>query len=264
MATLEGEISVVGPESKENDDEPYTTAASTATTTITTTPTTTSVVGVKRKEPSSDVVDDVETELSMMNDVLRTANAEEDEGGMGNAETVITSPSLTTRTDPEGRDVTTKTTTPRVRTRVSWEVRMKELADYKAEHGHLLIPIRYKSNPALGKFVHNTREQYKLYNNNNSNRMITTTATGKEDGYKKTKKCSLTVERIDELQKLGFVWHTDRTQRETDEWMEKYTKLVRYDIKTSKQRLHLSRHSKGYWWIMLVSLLFIRYFLGSV
>ena len=66
---------------------------------------------------------------------------------------------------------------------------MIQLKEYKAEFGDLAIPIRFKRNPSLGKFVHNTREQYKLFHNKT------------KAGYKK--KCSLTQERINELNEMG-------------------------------------------------------------
>jgi hypothetical protein len=214
----ESEVVVNGSEIKEEDE-------ATATTSATLRRRTTHDVGMKRKEPSTDV-DDVEIEPSM-NVVIPTANAP-DEVRMGNSDATITTPRTVTRNVPEWNTtpIPTTTTVPSLRTRVPWDVRMKQLVDYKSEHGHLLIPIRHKPSPSLGKFVHNTREQYKLYNNNNNNDGLTTKIYGRA-GAKRPKNCSLTAERIDELQKLGFVWNTDRTQKETDEWMDKYTKLVR-------------------------------------
>lgn len=77
-------------------------------------------------------------------------------------------------------------------TRISWDDRVDMLKAYKAEHGNLLIPIRYKENPSLGKFIHNTREQFKLFHKRTP------------EGYKK--KCSLTLERIAQLDEIGFLW----------------------------------------------------------
>jgi hypothetical protein len=72
---------------------------------------------------------------------------------------------------------------------VSWQDRIEQLKAYKAEHGDLLIPIRYKLNPSLGKFVHNTREQFKLFHKRT------------KANYKK--KCSLTHERLAQLDQIG-------------------------------------------------------------
>jgi hypothetical protein len=101
-----------------------------------------------------------------------------------------------------------KRTTP---TRVSWEDRLKQLEDYKQQHGDLLIPIRYKLNPSLGKFVHNTREQYKLFHKQTP------------EGYKK--KCSLTAERIRQLEELGFAWTTERTKQQNEDWQARLKQL---------------------------------------
>jgi hypothetical protein len=114
----------------------------------------------------------------------------------------------------KAEELETTTTTRTSTTRVSWEERIRMLKEYKSQHGDLLIPIRYKANPSLGKFVHNTREQYKLF-------------------YKRTpanykKKCSLTQERIDELNALGFVWNTQRTERQNEDWEKRYAQLVQF------------------------------------
>jgi hypothetical protein len=101
--------------------------------------------------------------------------------------------------------------------RVSWEDRLQQLRDYKAAHGDLLIPIRFKENPSLGKFVHNTREQYKLYHKK--------TPPGEK------KKCSLTAERIRQLEELGFVWSTQRSLHQKEEWEMRLQQLKDYKQK---------------------------------
>ena len=101
--------------------------------------------------------------------------------------------------------------------RVSWEDRLEMLRAYKRKHGNLLIPIRYKQDPSLGKFVHNTREQYKLYHHKT------------KAGYKK--KCSLTAERIQQLEEIGFVFSTERTKRQNDDWETRFEQLKRYKEK---------------------------------
>jgi hypothetical protein len=103
---------------------------------------------------------------------------------------------------------------PSSTTRVSWEDRIRTLKEYKDQHGDLFIPIRYKANPSLGKFVHNTREQYKLFH--------------KQTPANYKKKCSLTQERIDELNALGFVWNTQRTERQNEDWEKRYAQLVQF------------------------------------
>ncbi len=101
--------------------------------------------------------------------------------------------------------------------RLPWDERISELKAYKAAHGNLLIPIRYKPNPSLGKFVHNTREQYKLFHKKTP------------EGYKK--KCSMTAARIAELEEIGFVWTTERNKRQDEDWSERIKQLEEYKAK---------------------------------
>ncbi|KAL3942880.1 MAG: hypothetical protein SGBAC_003003 [Bacillariaceae sp.] len=136
-------------------------------------------------------------------------------------------------------------------TRIPWDIRLQQLSEYKVskkysarlrtllygwncswlnqyepnhpiffqqkEHGNLLIPIRYKANPSLGKFVHNTREQYKIY-----------TKVAPE-GCKK--RCSLTAERIQQLKALGFVFSTERSKIESEDWNTRLQQLKEYKEK---------------------------------
>lgn len=98
--------------------------------------------------------------------------------------------------------------------RVPWKDRISTLQAYKEQHGHLNIPIRYKANPSLGKFVHNTREQFKLFH-------------GKvKKGYQK--RCSLTAERIAELDAIGFLWTTERVKRQNEDWAGRLEQLKEY------------------------------------
>ena len=110
-----------------------------------------------------------------------------------------------------------KRTRRAVPSRISWEERLAALVAYKEEHGNLQIPIRYKKNPSLGKFVHNTREQYKLFHNQC------------KSGYQK--RCSLTEERINELNNIGFVWTTERIKKQSNDWNTRLEQLKEYKVK---------------------------------
>jgi Helicase associated domain len=101
--------------------------------------------------------------------------------------------------------------------RVSWDDRVASLATYKEQHGDLNIPIRYKANPSLGKFVHNTREQFKLYHGRT------------KPGYQKT--CSLTADRIAQLDAMGFLWTTERVKRQNEDWASRWEQLKEYKAK---------------------------------
>lgn len=122
--------------------------------------------------------------------------------------------------------------------RVSWDDRLTMLRAFREQHGHLLIPIRYKQNPSLGKFVHNMREQYKLFHH--------------QVGYKK--KCSLTPERIEQLNELGFVWSTERRKRQREDWDKRYEQLKEYKAKHGVSAcvyvlclISMERHSLMFW-----------------
>jgi hypothetical protein len=117
--------------------------------------------------------------LQSIHDVIEAKEAEE-------AKATTVNDKKRKATDPPGP---AKKRGPPVR--VAWNDRIAMLSKYKEDFGNLLIPIRYKLNPSLGKFVHNTREQYKLFH--------------KKTPVSYKKKCSLTAERIQQLEDLGFV-----------------------------------------------------------
>eukprot|EP00525_Craspedostauros_australis_P011548 CAMPEP_0198113574 /NCGR_PEP_ID=MMETSP1442-20131203/5207_1 /TAXON_ID= /ORGANISM="Craspedostauros australis, Strain CCMP3328" /LENGTH=517 /DNA_ID=CAMNT_0043770703 /DNA_START=186 /DNA_END=1739 /DNA_ORIENTATION=- len=68
----------------------------------------------------------------------------------------------------------------------AWFDRLNELGDYKKGHGNCNVPSNYPANPQLATWVKCQRRQYKLF----------------WDG----KTSNMTLERISELEKLGFEW----------------------------------------------------------
>ena len=66
--------------------------------------------------------------------------------------------------------------------------RYTELVEFKSKHGHCLVPSNYKENPPLAEWVKRQRYQYKLRNLGEHN--------------------SMTLERIEKLEQLGFVWNS--------------------------------------------------------
>jgi Helicase associated domain len=92
--------------------------------------------------------------------------------------------------------------------RVAWEERLKQLEAYRTEHGDLLVPTRYKGYMNLGKYVHNMREQYKVFH---------------RQDY--PKKCGLTDARIQQLEDMGFQWTTKRHMKQEDEWGKRFGQL---------------------------------------
>ena len=105
---------------------------------------------------------------------------------------------------------------------------VKELSEYKQEYGHLLVPKRYRDNPTLGNWVNKTRQQYKHYLNN--------------------KPSSMTQERIDLLDKIGFVWSATQNvnddsliqiYRQTEisqSWWESYNELTDFVSQQQKEK----------------------------
>ena len=72
----------------------------------------------------------------------------------------------------------------------SWENRYKQLQEFYAKHGHSNVPEHYPDNPSLGKWCNNQRTYY--------SRLC------------RGQMSSLTEERIQLLEDVGFVWHYRR------------------------------------------------------
>ena len=68
----------------------------------------------------------------------------------------------------------------------TWNKKYQELKVYRATYGNCMVPQRYQANPQLGTWVHTQRRQYKLM------------AEGK--------KSSMTREKADALEAIGFFW----------------------------------------------------------
>lgn len=68
----------------------------------------------------------------------------------------------------------------------SWNNWLKELREYKDQHGDIDVPLKYRHNQALGAFVNRQRTEYRKL----------------QQGMQS----SLTQERIDSLNVLGFKW----------------------------------------------------------
>jgi len=68
-----------------------------------------------------------------------------------------------------------------------WEDWMGELRKYGAEHGHVNVPLKYDRNVPLGSFVNNQRSEYRR--------------------MRQGKQSSMTEEKVQELEKMGFLWN---------------------------------------------------------
>lgn len=71
--------------------------------------------------------------------------------------------------------------------------RASQLLEFKQKYGHARVPKRYKEDPGLANWVNKQRQQYRNFH------------TGQ-------KPCSLTPERIELLNQLGFCWNTTESQ----------------------------------------------------
>jgi hypothetical protein len=78
-----------------------------------------------------------------------------------------------------------------------WQGLYYQLVQYKEEFGDTLVPHQYEKNPSLGLWVGRQRNEYKADN--------------------------LSVERIQKLNVIGFVWDSPEAQ-----WQEFYFQLVQY------------------------------------
>lgn len=87
-----------------------------------------------------------------------------------------------------------------------WSLRFRELQQFRKRTGHCCVPHGYPENPVLARWVKRQRYQYKLR------------AEGKSS--------TMTIERIQALESLGFVWDSHG-----EAWMERYLELREYFMK---------------------------------
>jgi len=75
-----------------------------------------------------------------------------------------------------------------------WNQRFCELQKFHDEHGHCNVPSRYPENPELGTWVGTQRTQYRLY------------LKAKATGDPTLGATTMTEERVQQLESLGFQW----------------------------------------------------------
>mmetsp|Transcript_1646 Transcript_1646/g.2177 ORF Transcript_1646/g.2177 Transcript_1646/m.2177 type:complete len:455 (-) Transcript_1646:377-1741(-) len=90
-----------------------------------------------------------------------------------------------------------------------WNIMYNHLVEYKTKHQNCLVPNRYKQMPQLGSWVSTQRRHFKLLQ------------AGKD--------APLTEQRIEFLEKIGFVWAT-RDPRHVP-WEQRYAELCNYKEK---------------------------------
>lgn len=84
-----------------------------------------------------------------------------------------------------------------------WDQKLAELLDFRAAHGHCLVPHTYDPNPQLARWVKRQRRQYKL--------------------LQAGKTSTMTPERVGILEEAGFVWDSHEIS-----WREKMQELAQY------------------------------------
>mmetsp|Transcript_10037 Transcript_10037/g.13048 ORF Transcript_10037/g.13048 Transcript_10037/m.13048 type:complete len:351 (-) Transcript_10037:69-1121(-) len=89
-----------------------------------------------------------------------------------------------------------------------WTIMFQNLLKFKQRHGHCFVLYKYG---ALGKWVHEQKQQYKIYTSSSS---CCSTSTAP---------CTLTRARIELLERHGFNWHFESTR--DLKWHEMYVQL---------------------------------------
>ena len=80
---------------------------------------------------------------------------------------------------------------------------MVELRQYRAEHGNIMVPLKYSTNPQLGPWIMNQRIQYRL--------------------FKEGKPCTMSSNRVALLEAEGMVW-----ELKGDNWEKRLVELRTY------------------------------------
>ncbi|KAL3941999.1 MAG: hypothetical protein SGBAC_003743 [Bacillariaceae sp.] len=89
-----------------------------------------------------------------------------------------------------------------------WREQFKKLVQYKLHNGHCSVPHAYPQDPGLARWVKRQRYQYTKLNGRNPTSTMTT-------------------RRIQELESIGFVWHSHASA-----WQEKLNELKAFEQST--------------------------------
>lgn len=108
-----------------------------------------------------------------------------------------------------------------------WEMMFQRLVGFKRNHGHCLVPNRYRSDAALGAWVSTQRRQYK-----NLVRSLEGESVWKKRGKKDRNSTILTHDRMKRLDDEGFAWEVDNPRRVP--WDLRFQELVAFEKKHGK------------------------------
>eukprot|EP00538_Stauroneis_constricta_P013246 CAMPEP_0119546556 /NCGR_PEP_ID=MMETSP1352-20130426/925_1 /TAXON_ID=265584 /ORGANISM="Stauroneis constricta, Strain CCMP1120" /LENGTH=611 /DNA_ID=CAMNT_0007591275 /DNA_START=90 /DNA_END=1925 /DNA_ORIENTATION=+ len=99
-------------------------------------------------------------------------------------------------------------TTTRTTQQHQWEMRFKELLQFRKEHGHSSVPNNFPGNRQLAQWVKRQRYMYRARHSTS-----TTTAC----------RTVLSQDRVDKLDAIGFIWDTHSTM-----WEERFMELLEF------------------------------------
>jgi len=147
---------------------------------------------------------------------VTTAGSDDDHQHMPPTPPVVPNDHTEDRPDPNNKKPRLSAPSPRT----SWEERIRQLQAYRESCGDLLVPTRYKGFNNLGKFVHNMREQYKVFHRQDH-----------------PMKCGLTEVRIKQLEEMDFQWTTKRHVKQDDDWGKRFDQLIAFKGKNGHCRV---------------------------
>lgn len=102
----------------------------------------------------------------------------------------------------------------------AWNLRFEELKRYIEEHGNSCVPGIYPDNEPLGLWVAKQRRTYKV---KQKAQLAASKKKGQGKGKNVVNETSLSEERIDKLNAVGFIWDVHEAQ-----WLERYEELKKY------------------------------------
>ncbi len=109
----------------------------------------------------------------------------------------------------------------------SWGRWLELLSEYKQQHGDVDVPLKYEPNPSLGTFVNRQRTEYRKMQSG--------------------KPSCLTLERVDELNRLGFTWTVQESQTS---WEDRFSELKDFKKMSGHcnvPKIYAKNPSLGYW-----------------
>jgi len=110
-----------------------------------------------------------------------------------------------------------------------WHERLRQLTEYKLEHGNCNVPVQYEANPQLGRWVNKQRIEYLMR------------CRGDVD-------YCITQERVDALNDIDFCWGLVSSPKE--EWWIKYRQLKQYKLEhghCNVPHVYPENESLGHW-----------------